>query len=63
MKLSQAVNRLAQFCGPRNLSSLTIRALQAEQGLEQVDVLVFFGGSILAGGDQLALAIQSVIGL
>ncbi|HFI0150830.1 TPA: ElyC/SanA/YdcF family protein [Streptococcus suis] len=61
MKLSQAVNQLAQFCGPRDLSSLTIQALQAEQGLEQVDVLAFFGGSILAGGDQLAEAIRNKI--
>lgn len=59
MTLAQAVNRLARFCGPRDLSSLTIQALQEEQGLEQVDVLAFFGGSILAGGDQLALAIQN----
>ncbi|MFM0773044.1 ElyC/SanA/YdcF family protein [Streptococcus suis] len=59
MKLSQAVNQLAQFCGPRDLSSLTIQALQAEQGLGQVDVLAFFGGSIPAGGDQLAEAIRN----
>ncbi|HFI0237381.1 TPA: ElyC/SanA/YdcF family protein [Streptococcus suis] len=59
MKLSQAINQLAQFCGPRDLSSLTKQALQAEQGLEQVDVLAFFGGSILAGGDQLAEAIRN----
>ncbi|HFU4024427.1 TPA: ElyC/SanA/YdcF family protein [Streptococcus suis] len=61
MKLSQAVNQLAQFCGPRDLSSLTKQALQAEQGLEQVDVLAFFGGSILAGGDQLAEVIRNKI--
>lgn len=59
MTLAQAVNRLASFCGPRDLTSLTPEALQEEQGLEQVDVLAFFGGSILAGGDQLALAIQN----
>lgn len=59
MILSQAVNQLAQFCGLRNLSSLTIQAFQTEQGLEQVDVLAFFGGSILAGGDQLAEAIRN----
>ncbi|HFU4012338.1 TPA: ElyC/SanA/YdcF family protein [Streptococcus suis] len=59
MILSQAVNQLAQFCGPRDLSSLTKQALQTEQGLEQVDVLAFFGGSILAGGDQLAEAIRN----
>ncbi|MFH6635261.1 ElyC/SanA/YdcF family protein [Streptococcus suis] len=59
MILAQAVNQLAQFCGPRDLSFLTIQALQAEQGLEQVDVLAFFGGSILAGGDQLAEAIRN----
>lgn len=61
MILAQAVNQLAQFCGPRDLSSLTKQALQAEQGLEQVDVLAFFGASILAGGDQLAEAIRNKI--
>ncbi|MEI4353114.1 ElyC/SanA/YdcF family protein [Streptococcus suis] len=59
MILAQAVNQLVQFCGLRDLSSLTIQALQTEQGLEQVDVLAFFGGSILAGGDQLAEAIRN----
>ncbi len=41
MILAQAVNQLVQFCGLRDLSSLTIQALQTEQGLEQVDVLAF----------------------
>lgn len=59
MILAQAVNQLAQFCGPRDLSSLTIQALQTEQGLEQVDVLAFFGGSILAGGEQVAESIRN----
>ncbi|BCP63119.1 hypothetical protein HO404_03305 [Streptococcus suis] len=61
MILAQAVNQLSQFCGPRDLSSLTIQALQAEQGLEQVNVLAFFGGSILAGGEQLAEAIRNTL--
>ncbi|HFU4494975.1 TPA: hypothetical protein ACGPA2_000878 [Streptococcus suis] len=59
MILAQAVNQLAQFCGPRDLSSLTIQALQTEQGLEQVDVLSFFSGSILAGGEQVAESIRN----
>lgn len=42
MILAQAVNQLSQFCGSRELSSLIIQALQAEQGLEQVIVLAFF---------------------
>ena len=41
MILAQAVNQLAQCCGPRELSSLSIQALQTEQGLEQVDVFPF----------------------
>ncbi|HFI0300975.1 TPA: hypothetical protein ACGOV0_000493 [Streptococcus suis] len=36
-----------------------MQALQAEQGLEQVNVLAFFGDSILAGGEQLAEAIRN----
>ncbi|MYN69418.1 hypothetical protein GLP18_04070 [Streptococcus suis] len=61
MILAQAVNQLSQFCGPRDLSSLTIQALQAEQRLEQVNVLAFFCGSILAGGEQLAEAIRNTL--
>ncbi|BCP58850.1 hypothetical protein [Streptococcus parasuis] len=38
-----------------------MQALQAEQGLEQVNVLAFFGGSILAGGEQLAEAIRNTL--
>ncbi|HEL1557380.1 TPA: hypothetical protein TXJ05_001580 [Streptococcus suis] len=61
MILAQAVNQLSQFCGLRELSSLIIQALQAEQGLEQVIVLAFFCGSILAGGEQLAEAIRNTL--
>lgn len=61
MDLNQAIATVADFCGPQDLSALTINALQAEHGLEQVDVLAFFGGSILAGGDRLAEAIQNKI--
>lgn len=54
-----AINTLGAFCGPRDLSELTPAALQARYGFAQADVMVLFGGSILAGGDVLARAMQS----
>ena len=51
------INILARFCGKRDLEALDRAALRARYGIEQADVMVLFGGSILAGGDLLARAI------
>lgn len=59
--VSEAINVLGQFCGLRDISSLDRRALHEKYGSEQADVFVLFGGSILAGGDILARAIQDQI--
>lgn len=56
-QLSQAagaINRLGAFCGRRDLPALTPAALEAFLGRPQADVMVLFGGSILAGGDLFA---------
>lgn len=58
---AQDINMLAQFCGTRDLPVLTKQALQQQYGMDQVDVMVLFGGSILAGGDLLAKAMQEGI--
>lgn len=58
MKPVQALNQLASFLGKRDLSDLAKEQLQENFGLEQVDIFVLFGGSILAGVDVLAQAIQ-----
>ncbi|WP_461213230.1 ElyC/SanA/YdcF family protein [Lacticaseibacillus sp. GG6-2] len=51
---ADAINTLAAFCGPRDLPSLKPTGDQP-----QIDVAVLFGGSIIAGGDVFAHAIQA----
>ncbi len=55
-ELSNNINILGSFCGKRDLPELTQLALKKKYHLKQVDVMVLFGGSILAGGDVLAQA-------
>ena len=47
-EIAAAINTLGAFCGPRELPELTPAALQAKYGFAQADVMVLFGGSILA---------------
>ena len=58
MNTAQRINLLSDFCGKRDLPSLTRDALNAAYGFEQADVFVLFGGSILAGGVVLADAMK-----
>ncbi len=60
-QIAQSLNTLAAFCGVRDLPALTQSSLQASHGITQVDVMVLFGGSILAGGDVFAEAMQAQI--
>ena len=55
------INTIANFCAPRDLTALTQQAVQTAIQAPQVDVMVLFGGSILAGGDVLAEAIKNKI--
>ena len=57
-KIAEAINTLGIFCGKRDIPALTKEELQKKYGIEQADVLVLFGGSILCGGDVLAQAIK-----
>ena len=57
-KIAEAINTLGIFCGKRDIHALTKEELQKKYGIEQADVLVLFGGSILCGGDVLAQAIK-----
>lgn len=57
----EAINRLADFCGPRDVPELTQPAMMRVLGVPQADVMALFGGSILAGGDVLAEAIRAGI--
>ena len=56
--ISECINILARFCGKRDVKELTPSALREKYGIGQADVMVLFGGSILAGGDVLAQAIK-----
>lgn len=57
----QAIRQVGDFCGPRDVAALTPAALEAAIGQPQVDVMVLFGGSILAGGDAMARAIRQKV--
>ena len=58
---AECVNILGHFCGKRDIETLTSSALQEKYGIAKADVMVLFGGSILAGGDVLAEAMKSDI--
>ena len=52
------INILGKFCGKRDVPELTAEQLQKRYGIDQADVMVLFGGSIICGGDVLAQAIK-----
>ncbi|GAA0077654.1 DUF218 domain-containing protein YdcF [Clostridium sp. CTA-5] len=60
-KIAENINILGKFCGKRDISMLASSELKLKYGLEQVDVMVLFGGSILTGGDVLAEAMKNRI--
>lgn len=59
--ISNAINTLSAFLGRRDVPELTQEALRSAYGFSQADVMVLFGGSIIAGGDVLAQAIKNNI--
>lgn len=59
--ISVAINTLSAFLGRRDVPELTQEALRSAYGFSQADVMVLFGGSIIAGGDVLAQAIKNNI--
>ena len=63
MKMGKAedINILGQFCGRRDIEYLSAENLRRRYGIEQADVMVLFGGSILCGGDVLAQAMKDRI--
>lgn len=58
-KYADAVNTLTQWLGKRDLPVLHKADLKASYGIEQVDVLILFGGSIPFGCDVAATAWQN----
>ena len=61
LSIADAINVLGQFCGMRDVESLDRTSLMEKYGIDQADVFVLFGGSILAGGSLLAQAIKDRI--
>lgn len=45
----EKINLLADFCGKRDIKELTKEELMKKYNIEQADVLILFGGSILEG--------------
>lgn len=66
-ELTQAINTISEFCGPRDVSALTQTAVSTQLATlvaptgnaDQADVMVLFGGSILHGVDVLAQGIRN----
>jgi uncharacterized SAM-binding protein YcdF (DUF218 family) len=59
--IAECVNILGGFCGKRDVPALTSDDLRKKYGIEQADVMVLFGGSIMCGGDILAHGMQKGI--
>lgn len=55
------INVLGKFCGIRDINELSQEKLLECYKITQADVMVLFGGSILAGADVLAKAIKDNI--
>ena len=57
-EIAEKINILGRFCEMRDLPILSRECLLGKYGLEKADVMVLFGGSILAGADLFAGAIR-----
>ena len=58
-EIANCINVLGNFCGKRDIDELTDFELMKKYGVEKADVMVLFGGSILAGGDILGNAMKN----
>ena len=61
-KIAESINTLGRFLGRRDISELTKGELKKKYNIEQADVVILYGGSIVYGGDVLATAIRNCIG-
>ncbi len=58
-RIAECINILGRFCGKRDVENLLVSELKNKYQLEQADVMVLFGGSIMCGGDVLATAMKN----
>ena len=61
IQIAKSINLLGEFLGKRDMDELSREKLKEKYGVDQADVMVLFGGSILAGGDVLAQAIKDKV--
>lgn len=61
MTQADDINTIAAFCGVRDVNDLTQTELKAAYGIDQADVCVLFGGSIISGVDIFAEAINNKV--
>ena len=59
-RIAEAINILG-FFAEKEIYRIINKCLKDKYGIEQVDVMVLFGGSILCGGDILAQAMRNQI--
>lgn len=59
MRREECINILGEYLGVRDIHELTCEALQKKYGINQADIFVLFGGTILEGGRVLAQAIRN----
>ncbi|MDD8049440.1 MAG: YdcF family protein [Thomasclavelia sp.] len=59
--IAKDINVLSNFCGKRDLVDLTTEELKKNYSIEQADIMVLFGGSIICGGDVIAEGIKNDI--
>ncbi|MEI0603489.1 YdcF family protein [Brachyspira alvinipulli] len=59
--IADYINIVSDFCGKRDIDFLTREELYKKYNINKADVMVLFGGSIIAGGDVLADAIKNNI--
>lgn len=60
-RIAECINILGGFLGKWDIPSLTTDAIKNKYGIEQADLMVLFGGSIICGGDVFAEAIRNRI--
>ncbi|WP_196604775.1 YdcF family protein [Pectinatus haikarae] len=60
-KIAEYINILGRFCGKRDIKILNADELKNKYKIDKTDIMVLFGGSIIAGGDVLADAMKKGI--
>ncbi len=57
--IAENINILGNFCGKRDIDELNHGELKSKYNINKADIMVLFGGSIIAGGDAMAKAMEN----